>query len=478
MILYVAQQIRMEILSEVKQAKYYSMIADEVCDISNKEQFSICLRYVHDQAVKEMFLDFERITGNVLVTALLRCLSDWDLSYVDMHGECYDGSTNMSGAKNGCKSIVHEHAPMATYTHCAAHRLNLAIVSACNIQTFKSTEACIGEISRFFKFSAKWQCLFKKCIDCLGTSPKMQKLKDSCRMRWVERIDSYIIFLELLPAVQKAMQAISSLNQFSELGTDWDGETLTKANGFLYQLESPLFLISFTILLEVLATFRGLTMKLQMEAVDVMYAYKEVHEIIKSLKDMRTDSSNEFHKIYMHALRIGRSLHGDSFSFSQPRVVGRQIHRNNIQTSSVEDYYRISLYNDFISHVVSELQSRFTSNENHSIGLLYLMPSHICQTVTEVSNFDVPQTLSSVVDFYQHDLPFHALFPTEYGMWVRKWKGSSSEAPHKMIDAFKVCDKTSYPNIYLLLQLSLTLPITSCESERSFSQLKLLKTSH
>ena len=45
----VAQQIRMEILSEVKQAKYYSVIVDEVCDISNKEQFSICLYYVHDQ---------------------------------------------------------------------------------------------------------------------------------------------------------------------------------------------------------------------------------------------------------------------------------------------------------------------------------------------------------------------------------------------------------------------------------------------
>ena len=74
------------------------MIADEVCDISNKEQFSICLRYVHDKAVKEMFLDFvevERIKGYVLATALLRCLSDWGLSYVDMRGQCYDGSTNM-----------------------------------------------------------------------------------------------------------------------------------------------------------------------------------------------------------------------------------------------------------------------------------------------------------------------------------------------------------------------------------------------
>ena len=244
MIDIIAQQIRIKILSEVKQAKYYSVIADEVCDISNKEQFSICLRYVHDKAVKEMFLDFvevERITGHVLATALLRCLSDWGLSYVDMRGQCYDGSTNMSGAKNGCKSIVQEHAPMATYTHCAAHRLNLAIVSACNIQTFKSTEACIGEISRFVKYSAKQQRLLEKCIDCLGTTLKVQKLKDSCRTRWVERIDSYTIFLELLPAVQKAMQAISSPNQFSDLDTDWDwdGETLTIANGFLYQLGHP-----------------------------------------------------------------------------------------------------------------------------------------------------------------------------------------------------------------------------------------------
>ena len=94
----------------------------------------------------------------------------------------------------------------------------------------------------------------------------------------------------------------------------------------------------------------------------------------------------------MHALRTARSLHGDSFSFTQPCLVGRQVHRNNIHTSSVEDYHGISLYNNFISHVVSQLQSRFTSNENHScsIRLLYLLPSHICKAVTDVSSFDVP----------------------------------------------------------------------------------------
>ena len=63
------------------------MITDEVCDISNKQQFLSCLHYVHDKDVKEMLLDFievEKIKRHVLATALLCCLSDRVLSYVDM----------------------------------------------------------------------------------------------------------------------------------------------------------------------------------------------------------------------------------------------------------------------------------------------------------------------------------------------------------------------------------------------------------
>ena len=44
------------------------------------------------------------------------------------------------------------------------------------------------------------------------------------------------------------------------------------------------------------------------------------------------------------------------------------------------------------------------------------------------------------------------------------------------MDAFFTCDRFTFPNICVLLHLALTMPITSCESERSFSKLKLLKT--
>ena len=44
--------------SEVKEAKFYSIIADEVTDVSNKEELSLVVRYLHKGNVKEVFVDF------------------------------------------------------------------------------------------------------------------------------------------------------------------------------------------------------------------------------------------------------------------------------------------------------------------------------------------------------------------------------------------------------------------------------------
>jgi len=256
MIGIVGKHIRDEILLEVNTAKYFSVIADEVTDISNKEQLSITIRYVLGSDVKEMFLDFvevQRITGKEIADAILGRLTAWKLCIDNLRGQCYDGSSNMAGAKSGCRALIQQQAPLALYTHCAAHQLNLAIVAACKVQVFRNTESCIGEIARFFKASPKRQRLLDKAMEVSNPAPKAKKLKDACRTRWIQRIDSYVVFLELLPSVHMTLQAINSPSQYPDLGTEWnwDGETTTKANGFLYQLESSSFLISFKILLEV-----------------------------------------------------------------------------------------------------------------------------------------------------------------------------------------------------------------------------------
>ena len=86
------------------------------------------------------FVPVERATGEMLADAIIGRLATWGLSLVDLRSQCYDGSSNMSGARSGCTSIVQQQAPMAIYTHCAVHQLNLAVVSACKIQAFKNME--------------------------------------------------------------------------------------------------------------------------------------------------------------------------------------------------------------------------------------------------------------------------------------------------------------------------------------------------
>ena len=472
-------KIRTEILEEVKQAKFYSIIADEVTDVSNKEELSLVIRYVHEEQVREVFVDFvevERITGQVLGETILRWLRNHNISPADMRGQCYDGASNMAGARAGVQSVVRRDAPQAVYVHCAAHRLNLSVVSACSIQEFKNAESYVGEIARFFSFSPKRQRLLEKAIEASNTTAQAKKLKDSCRTRWVERIDSYSVFLELLPALHKCLQAMINKSAHPDLGMDWswDGETITKTNGFLFQLESSTFLVSFQILIQFFQILRAVTVNLQRKAADVVCAYKMIKGVVATLNSIRTNSVVEFQKQFSEATKLGKCLHGDEFEITMPRLSRRQAHRSNHPSTTPEEYYRVSLYNEFLSHVLAELEERFLNNSNEvAIGLLHLVPSECVQL--DMQN-EIPQQLTDAVQMFSDDLPHSVMFSIEYNSWVREWKSCSTSVPQTLTEALEKCSTISYPNLKVLLQIALTLPITSCESERSFSHLKLIKT--
>ena len=157
----------------------------------------------------------------------------------------------------------------------------------------------------------------------------------------------------------------------------------------------------------------------------------------------------------------------------------RQAHQSNPATSSPEEHFRITLFNEFLSHVISQLQDRFVDNPAHSIalGLLCLLPS---KCIHLESGATLPTELAQAADLYAEDLPHSVMLSTEYNMWVTKWKGqhvASADIPKTLVDALHSCSAIQFPNLHVLLRVALTLPIMSCESERSFSQLKLIKTS-
>lgn len=67
----------------------------------------------------------------------------------------------------------------------------------------------------------------------------------------------------------------------------------------------------------------------------------------------------------------------------------------------------------------------------------------------------------------------------EWKLWVEKWKmidTTIQKIPKNALTALKVCEFDLFPNIYILLKILCTIPITTASVERSFSTLGRLKT--
>ena len=89
----------------------------------------------------------------------------------------------------------------------------------------------------------------------------------------------------------------------------------------------------------------------------------------------------------------------------------QQAHRSNNETSSPEEYYRVFTYNEFLSHVICELEERFAESSLQAHGFLYFIPS-VC-TPSNLEGDCTPE-LSQAVNFYKDDLPHQKMFTVEY----------------------------------------------------------------
>ena len=321
------------------KSKLPNSLADKVTDCSNLEQVSIVIRFVDgDKHIREDFLGFitvERITGEFLATALLSWLESHNIDVSFCRGQGYDGASSMSSSIAGVQARIRSVSPMAFYTHCQSHQLNLCVVKACSIPQIRNANGVISEIAKFFNYSPKRQHFFERIIDAESPNETKKKLKDLCKTRWVQRIDSYAVFYDLYVSIIKTMEAISTCS--SEYGEwSWDTETLTKARGFLHQLVSFEFLVTFNVTMRVLSSLRSLTVKLQKKSIDILAAYEHVSEVITDLELLKTNCEEEFHLWYCEIKTLAEEL---NIPIATPRITARQVHRSNIPADSPEAYY-------------------------------------------------------------------------------------------------------------------------------------------
>ena len=194
----IGEYIRESIVQEIKEAKFFSVLCNEVADNANLEQLLFVLRSVDkDCQIRKEFLDSQCtdwISGEVISGLILGKLEQWGLKIDDCWGQGYDGASNMSSQVRGVQGLISQKNSKALYVHCNSRVLNLVIVKACSLPTIRNMAGTITEIANFFNYSPKRQRCLETVISMDQPDSCRSKIRHLCHTRWVERHEAYETF--------------------------------------------------------------------------------------------------------------------------------------------------------------------------------------------------------------------------------------------------------------------------------------------
>lgn len=416
------------------------------------------MRYLDESSVREDFLGFVNVndlSGKGLASAILTFLSDLNVDMEGLVGQGYDGAAAMSGRLTGVQAIISEKHPSALYMHCASHCLNLTLTSSSSVAAVRNAQGIISEVTNFVNHSAKRVYLLENIIDeSVTENTRKRRLKTLCPTRWAERHDSILTFFEMMPAITELLERCEAGN---------DIEIVTKARMMQKAMSDPSFIVTICVLKDILGVTLNLSVILQKVDSDLYRAVSYIEDVIQVLSNRRSGVEQSFAKLWQEAKILADKV---GVELIKPRVVKRQVHRENIPSSSDEEYYRRTVYIQFLDHVIGEMKRRFEQHNAVALKIGILIP--------EVCVLQSSAALQPLLDVYGIFVQKDQV-NTEYEIWQQMWK-SSQNRPKSVTAALEKCDKQLFPNIHTLLRIIATIPITNASGERSFSTLKRLKT--
>lgn len=162
----------------------------------------------------------------------------------------------MSGRYNSVQALIIEKQPLAIYTYCFSHGLNLCISKVCEFPSIRSMIVSVGFVSVFLSSSAKCTNMLIATIKNHESiyKKKNNKLGALCTTRRVERHNSIIIFRELYPHVVATLE---------ELKEETDREISAKSTNFNSSIKRSDFLISLKTVANLFSYTKTLSIQLQ-----------------------------------------------------------------------------------------------------------------------------------------------------------------------------------------------------------------------
>jgi len=461
------QEVLQEIISEIKNAKYYSVSVDSTPDISHTDQLTLIFRYVQCDGPVERFVKFIPIhghTGESLARTLFSFLQENDISIKDCRGQSYDNASNMSGKYIGMQAIVRNENELAEYIPCAAHSLNLVGQSAVS---------CCTEAVSFFDFVQKLYVFFSAsthrwnllmdAFKPLGI-PTLKRLSDT---RWSAHHDAVV-------ALQKGFKSIKVVLQDFSDNISEKPDSRLEATGLASIMNHLQTGIMVHLWSAILGRFNATSKCLQGADMDLNTAtlmLTSLSEFVQSLRSRFDEFEADSVKNYGC----------DAYKEEGKRKAKRNRKWDYTDTVDAEltpsNKFKVHAFIPILDKLLAALKLRSTSYNvvNERFGMLRHLSTY--------TSDELQPRVKHLVKVYHSDLEYNCVdeflhFGSLFSKFASTQQGDNHQSVELRMYMFLVDQKlnNAFPNVSIALRMYLSLMVSNCSGERSFSTLKRVKS--
>ncbi len=257
---------------------FFTVLVDEACSFK-EEQMAVCVRYTERLEIKERFLGFidcsERADATGIYGHIKHFLDACGIYTLPIIAQSYDGAAVMSGHINGVQQKLRQDHPSAVYMHCMAHKLNLVLVDACNVNRTAAMFFQILESLYAFFSQPGTHHAYQQHQKELGVKAELTAMSDK---RWA-------CHWKNLAAVKSSISAL--LSTLSELSVP-PYRRFVEASGLLSHLKKATFCVCLVVFYHVFSMIHVAHKALQKKDSTLSQASSVMESTIKGLESMRT----------------------------------------------------------------------------------------------------------------------------------------------------------------------------------------------
>ncbi|XP_037403463.1 THAP domain containing 12a isoform X3 [Pygocentrus nattereri] len=447
-----------DLLAEVKEARFFSLVMDNLVEITGENHLPLFIRFVDQiSSLREEFLGFLRFEGDVegIAQSLAVEISEkYSLNMEQCRGQAYF-CTGIYAFKVKAVAIrLSEQYPLAVLTPSSAHSLNICLANSMNFTSVQLVMSTLKKIDAFFSKSPLLQNQLDNAISIYyqGNEEKAAALKEVCHTNWTEQHDAFELAVDLLESLLLCMDSVHDNEEFK-----WSDDVAHNAFVISEALSDFEFVMALVVLKNTLSFSRAFGKNLQGQTSEVFFAASSLTAVLHSVNEV-LENIEVYHEFWFEeAINLAAAL---EIPIKIPRLFFRKQRPDAGEEIQPEAYYKIHLTFPVVSHVIKELSDLFSENHLKALQSLSLVPAIMGQM-----KFNTEETSAEI---YKDDLPNPDTLPTELNCWKIKWKHGTKNVtlPSTIYETLQLSDVKFFPNVCALLKVLSCLPVLSLPDDR------------